>query len=174
MKKTKQCTKCERRRLIKFFNIHIRYADGYMNWCKACVYDNKERWRKDNIEHERAKQKIYRQSPAGKAWRSNYRKKDLRSKLADITRARIYCFIKSKGIRKKKPTAQLIGCSWLELRKHLEAQFKPGMSWENYGQWHIDHIIPMSKLKDNLEKSCHYKNLQPLWAQENLIKSNKY
>jgi hypothetical protein len=52
------------------------------------------------------------------------------------------------------------------------------MTWENHGVhgWHIDHIIPLSSAKDDIEllkKLCHYTNLQPLWAEENRIKSNK-
>jgi hypothetical protein len=71
----------------------------------------------------------------------------------------------------------LIGCSINELRAHLEAKFKEGMSWENYGKWHIDHIIPCSafNLTDiQQQQECfNYKNLQPLWAKENWSKGNK-
>ena len=49
------------------------------------------------------------------------------------------------------------------------------MSWDNYGKWHIDHIIPLSsaKTEQDILKLCHYTNLQPLWAKGNIIKSNK-
>jgi hypothetical protein len=66
-----------------------------------------------------------------------------------------------------------------QLVKHLEKQFKNGMTWENRGfnGWHIDHIIPISSfdLTDiEQQKICfHYSNLQPLWAKENILKSNK-
>ena len=72
-----------------------------------------------------------------------------------------------------------LSCSGEELIKHIELQFKPGMSWENYGvdTWHIDHIIPMSTIKseDDIEQIkivCHYTNLQPLWAKENYTKGS--
>lgn len=76
---------------------------------------------------------------------------------------------------KRKKTMEMVGCSQEGLVRHLESMFQPGMSWENYGKWHIDHIIPVSLAKDreHLEKLCHYTNLQPLWAVENLRKSNK-
>jgi hypothetical protein len=85
---------------------------------------------------------------------------------------------------KSDSTFILIGCSIDELKVHIERQFKPGMSWNNYGrgwnkkgmqEWHIDHIIPCSKfdLTNEIEqrKCFHFTNLQPLWASENLNKS---
>lgn len=75
----------------------------------------------------------------------------------------------------------LVGFSLKQLKKHLKRQFKPGMSWENYGKngWHIDHIIPISVFnfkvpEDRDFKRCWaLKNLQPLWSEDNLKKSNK-
>jgi len=70
-----------------------------------------------------------------------------------------------------------LGCTIEELRIYLESKFQVGMTWDNYGEWHIDHIIPLSKfnLEDREEflKACNYENLQPLWAEANLKKSNK-
>ena len=63
------------------------------------------------------------------------------------------------------------------LRNYLEKQFKEGMTWENYGQWHIDHIIPLSSFnlldEKEVKKAIHYSNLQPLWAIDNLKKGNR-
>lgn len=70
-----------------------------------------------------------------------------------------------------------LGCSVADLRKHLETLFAPGMSWENYGRWHIDHIIPLCHFdltqKDQFLKACHYSNLQPLWAEANYRKGGR-
>jgi len=57
----------------------------------------------------------------------------------------------------------------------LEKKFVGGMSWENYGKWHIDHIIPLSSAnnEDEIYKLCYYTNLQPLWSEENLKKGKK-
>jgi len=79
--------------------------------------------------------------------------------------------------KKKDSTIELLGCSVDELKIHLQNQFKEGMTWQNHGEWHIDHIIPcaafdLSKKEDCL-KCFNYKNLQPLWAHENLSKSDK-
>jgi hypothetical protein len=72
-------------------------------------------------------------------------------------------------------TKEILGYSPIQLKEHLEKQFKKGMSWDNYGEWHIDHIIPIS-LATTLEegiKLSQLDNLQPLWAEENMFKSNK-
>ncbi len=72
-----------------------------------------------------------------------------------------------------------LGCSIDELKVHLESKFQEGMSWDNYGKfgWHIDHIIPLSSFdltdREQFLKACHYTNLQPLWAIDNLRKSDK-
>jgi hypothetical protein len=69
----------------------------------------------------------------------------------------------------------MVGCSSGELRQYLEGQFKEGMTWDNYGEWHIDHIKPVCSfdLSDPTQVKAvnHYTNLRPLWASENLEKS---
>lgn len=79
------------------------------------------------------------------------------------------------GKSKEDQTIELLGYSAEELKKNIESKFKDGMSWENWGEWHIDHIIPVSKFdKESLMSEVNrLENLQPLWAFENLIKSNK-
>jgi hypothetical protein len=70
-----------------------------------------------------------------------------------------------------------IGCSLQELAGILESKFKLGMTWGNHGSWHIDHIIPCSHFDltqlEEQKKCFHFSNLQPLWAIENIVKSNK-
>jgi hypothetical protein len=88
-----------------------------------------------------------------------------------------FCFDNSKNIIKSNTTFDIIGCSPEFLKQHIEKLFLNEMSWENYGLfgWHIDHIIPLSSSKNESEfyRLCHYTNLQPLWAEDNLKKSNK-
>ena len=97
-------------------------------------------------------------------------------KLITNQRTRITGILKK---HKTNKTLELLGCSAEFLRKYLENKFQEGMSWENYGKygWHVDHIIPCSSFDlTNIEQqqSCfHYTNLQPLWAIDNLKKSNK-
>ena len=72
---------------------------------------------------------------------------------------------------------KLLGCSLDFLKQYLEFQFKKGMSWSNYGKWHIDHIKPCASFdlsKPNEQHKCfNYINLQPLWAIDNLRKKDK-
>lgn len=76
---------------------------------------------------------------------------------------------------KNNHTIDLLGYTSNDLKQHMENLFKEGMSWENWGEWHIDHIIPISKFDPNTHVSIvnALSNLQPLWAFENLSKSNK-
>lgn len=81
------------------------------------------------------------------------------------------------GITKGKSTMLLVGCSVIQLKKHLAKQFHTGMSWNNYGEWHIDHIKPCASF-DLLDLAAqiecfHYTNLQPLWASANQSKGNR-
>jgi hypothetical protein len=84
--------------------------------------------------------------------------------------------IKKKGYTKSKKTEDIIGCSVNELLIHLSSMFLEGMSFDNHGDWHIDHIIPLvtAKTEDEVIKLNHYTNLQPLWAKDNLSKSGNY
>jgi len=72
-----------------------------------------------------------------------------------------------------------LGCTIDELRTHLETRFSDGMSWNNWtlDGWHIDHIIPLAFFDltdpEQVKIACHYTNLQPLWAEENLRKSGR-
>lgn len=111
----------------------------------------------------------------------NKKRRDLRQtsveyRIMERLRGRIKNLL---GRNRPEAASKSIGCSASTLREYLESKFKPGMSWENYGfyGWHIDHIKPLSSfnLLDPLEyrKACHYTNLQPLWALDNLKKGNK-
>lgn len=68
--------------------------------------------------------------------------------------------------------SRAVGCAHGKLRTHIENQFTVGMTWDNYRQWEVDHIIPLSAAnsQDNIIQLCHYKNLQPLWKRENRMK----
>ena len=76
---------------------------------------------------------------------------------------------------KSHTTEKYLGCDIQSLMTYLESNFKDGMSWENRDKWHIDHIVPISRAKneDDFILLSHYSNLQPIWSEENIRKSNK-
>jgi len=84
--------------------------------------------------------------------------------------------LKSENIKKSQKTLELVGCSPEQLKKHLEVQFTEDMSWNNHGEWHIDHIIPVTSfdftIKEEQEKCFYYTNLQPLWATTEVAKKH--
>lgn len=129
-------------------------------------------WRKENKEffikyYQENKTKISKQS-------SERKKTNILFKLSSLYRSKIN---KLLGSNKNNTTFEIIGCSSKELKEYLEKKFTNGMSWDNHGLfgWHIDHKIPLSsaKTEEEIYKLCHYTNLQPLWAKDNLKKSNK-
>ena len=101
-------------------------------------------------------------------------------KMIQNLRERLREVAKQKKVENTRagPGSKLFGCSYRQLRNHLQKQFKEGMTWENYGDWHIDHIKPMAKFNLNVDdqrnKCFHYTNLQPLWAKDNLKKGDKF
>jgi hypothetical protein len=131
-----------------------------------------------NSEIIKIKRKEYRLKNKDKIneYRRNKLKNDPLYKLSTTIRNLIRKSIKDKFLKKSKRTEDIIGCSFMELKNHIEGLFTEGMSWENHGKWHLDHIIPISWAKDEDEviKLNHYKNLQPLWAEDNLLKNNKF
>jgi hypothetical protein len=140
------------------------------------------RWVENNYEQHRL---------SGLRWRNKNRKliskkniayaikkykTDPSFKLKACLRSRVICVL--KGRIKSVPTLKLLGVSNIEkVWKHLEKQFKQGMTRENHGKWHIDHIKPCISFdltKPEEQAKCfHYTNLQPLWASENLAKGSK-
>ena len=69
----------------------------------------------------------------------------------------------------------MLGADYETAFNHIESRFKDGMTWDNQGEWHIDHIVPLASAttEEELIKLCHYTNLQPLWAEDNLKKGDK-
>lgn len=130
-----------------------------------------------NLEAKLQYAKKYREN--NKENRNKYEKSrketDIFYKLKHLVRNRINKYLKLKKIKKNHTTFELVGCSSQELKIYLEQKFIDGMSWNNQGEWHIDHIIPLSsaKTEEELYKLCHFTNLQPMWASDNIKKGAK-
>ena len=131
-----------------------------------------------NKDKIRLQQKDYFEANKDKinSYYKNKLKTDIQYKLSRNLRNRLRDAVKNNY--KDGSAVKDLGCSIKELKQYLESKFLPGMSWDNwtfYG-WHIDHIKPLSSFnltdRNQLLEACHYTNLQPLWATDNLIKSD--
>ena len=100
-------------------------------------------------------------------------------KLINNFRTAIYQVLKESNVQKNGHYFEILKYTPDELIVHLENQFTEGMTWDNYGQWHVDHISPISLHNineigdDEFMKCWSLSNLQPLWADEKIRKSNK-
>lgn len=127
-------------------------------------------WRKKNIDRHRENKRIYQK---------HKRHTDPLYKLISNFRTAIYIVLKENNLHKYGHYFDVLGYTPNELIEHLEKQFIDGMNWENYGEWHIDHIRPISSFifensEDEEFKKCwSLKNLQPMWGFENIRKGNK-
>jgi len=107
-------------------------------------------------------------------YRRDRRGRDIQYKLAMAIRSRMHKAV--RGAQKAGSAVRDLGCTIAELKEHIECKFQPGMAWDNWtiNSWHIDHILPLASFdltdKKQFEQACHYTNLQPLWAKENLSK----
>lgn len=160
-----------------------RRIKWYKEWSKRDhVRQKKLDYKKRNREHIRKQSSEYAKRPEVRERVRNQIREKLKNDPVFIIktrlRTRFYQYIKRGLAKKQVKTSQLIGCDWKYLKNHLEKKFEKGMTWKNFGKWHIDHIKPMShfdlmKVKDQY-LCCNYKNLQPMWATENLSKGNRY
>lgn len=141
------------------------------------IKEEKKKYYDKNKEYVKIKNKNYREN--NKEKRNKYQRdrklNDPIFRLNHTIRNRIRSFLLIKNITKKNKTFNIVGCTPQYLKEHLENQFQSGMSWNNQGKWHIDHIIPLSsaKTEEELYKLFHYTNLQPLWAIDNMKKGSK-
>lgn len=113
-------------------------------------------------------------------WYLNRRRTDPSFRLKCNTRTALWTCLKERNVAKYRSTFALLGYTIEELMSHLESKFTEGMSWDNYGEWHLDHKKPMTSFKfesvdDEEFKECwSLDNLQPLWGVDNLFKSARY
>jgi hypothetical protein len=190
---SKVCTKCKIEKDLCEFRKDKTKTDGHYSSCKSCKLEYRRvnkvlvnlsaKRLRDYHKSENPEEYYIKNRERGKKYyeTSKTRKKlmsyKIENRLKNSLRSRVRNFLKSVNIIKTNKTILMVGCSPESLKKHLEKQFKEGMCWDNYGYhgWHIDHIIPLSsaKTEEEIYKLIHYTNLQPLWARDNLIKSNK-
>lgn len=203
----KRCSNCKEVKTVELFSKSSKSKDGLRYRCKDCrsleYTTNKERikiqrkiYYADNKEHHLKRTREYKEK--NKEWYRDYAKEYYQDNMAQIketSKKNLYRRIQEddgfkilqrcrkrlwdavKGNVKSARTIELIGCSTDELVEHLEKQFTDGMTWDNYGDWHVDHIRPCASFdfsKPEQQRECfNYNNLQPLWAEDNRRKSDK-
>lgn len=192
----KECTRCMISKSLDCFGERKERPCGYRSICRQCSNDASRLNRKKNIESRRAydrknyaenKEKrraahndwVRRNPEAMKAAKARCRQTP-KGKIEANVRGHIHKAIRNgRNGKSGRKTFEILGYSPDALMWHLERQFTEGMSWENYGEWHIDHIIPLSAF--NYSELFHVdfgrawalENLRPLWAKENMSKGGK-
>lgn len=142
---------------------------------------NKKQRRKtylNNKEKENARSRLWNHTnkETHKIYKNKYSKEYYRkNKPKLICRSMLHRVLKCLGTKKSTSTNKMLGYSPEQLKQRIESQFKPGMTWNNYGEWHIDHKKPLSKFSKNTPISIvnALSNLQPLWSIDNLKKHDK-
>ncbi len=104
------------------------------------------------------------------------KKNDPLFRLSDSIRTLIWISINKMGYKKNSKTSNILGCSFEEFKSYIESQFNDNMTWENYGEWHLDHKTPVSwaETEEQVYELNKYTNFQPLWEFDNLSKGNRY
>ena len=192
----KRCSLCNTQKDLSSFGKHSRSKDGLAYSCKDC------KKKKDKLYYEANKKKIkdrvvayHKENPevgqkARRDWNKRnkkkmrlYRAEWKKRKYNNDSLYKLNCLIRSNCTRlsslvkqqKELRSLEYLGCTIEEFKTHIESLWLDGMTWENHGDWHIDHKIPLDyfvKNEDDPWKANHYSNLQPLWAEENLRKGN--
>lgn len=189
----KTCTKCGNKKTIDLFYKQTSSKDGLQHRCKQCSNVDKKKyksknyseqikqWRKNNPDKIRQYDKKWKSLNKDKHYqtvKAHHKRKyatDPNFKIKANLRTRLFQAL--KGITKAHNTLELLGCSIEDFKMYTEKLFAEGMSWENYGKWHIDHVIPCAAFdltQHDQQKQCFYfTNLQPLWSVDNLAKGAK-
>lgn len=154
-----------------------KHKEKRLSYHKKWYQENKEKWNEYIKDYrEKNKDKI-------KEIKRNYEKtrksNDPLYKLIANFRTAIYTVLKENNVNKYGHYFEILQYSPEDLVKHLEKQFEDGMTWKNYGEWHVDHILPITYFNfkevgdDEFLKCWGLDNLQPMWGDENIKKSNK-
>jgi hypothetical protein len=158
---------------------------------KAADRQSKQRWLEENPEKRKEVASAWARKMTeekGDAWEKARQRNttyiagrlatDPQYRLAHNCRTRINMALRTQQAGKSRRSPELLGCTIPQLIEHVEAQFKPGMTWDNWARdgWHLDHIRPLASFDltdpEQQKQAFHFSNLQPLWASENLSKGD--
>lgn len=166
----KICTKCKIEKPTTQYYKHKNGKDGLNPVCKICWKESTKLFETSNPRKNYRKERYKNNKKEITKKQVEYQKKryhtDVEYKLIKLTRGRLNNYL--NGRHKSESTKSILGIDAKGYKKYLEGLFTEGMSWDNLGEWEIDHILPVSK-----GGSFHYTNTQPLWKKQNRKKSNK-
>jgi hypothetical protein len=176
--KYKQMVKKRTKTILEKYHSDEKFRQDWLNRTKDWRDNNPEQIQKYLQDTKEVRNKRNRK------YENTKRKNDFSYRLLQNMRAFVRNKLKRHFNKQNKPytknndtTCSLIGCTAEQLANHLRSLYKQGMTDQNHGKWHIDHIVPCSSfdltIPEQRQKCFHYKNLQPLWAAENLAKSDK-
>jgi 5-methylcytosine-specific restriction endonuclease McrA len=178
----KTCIKCRIKKELVDFYAAGKHKDGYQSICKPCHKAYYKIYRVNNRKKRRAYNDQWNSANITKFRQTQKRAND---KKRTTPKGRLNSNIGSaisnslRGEKHGRRWQDLVGYSIDELKTHLEKKFLPGMTWGNYGNWHVDHKVPISvhnfaSPEDIDFKKCWaLKNLQPMWEKENVSKKDK-
>ena len=178
----KKCSKCKVVKSVNDFHKHKGRKDGLQQACKECKKEYAKQHHQDNKEKNNERDKQYHQNNKEKRneYQRNRRANDPAATLRHNVSSTIAMALnRNDGSKQGESVMKYLPYTIEQLKEHLESQFEPWMTWNNHGEWHIDHIYPQSKLPydsmdhPNFLKVWALKNLQPLESSENISKGNK-
>jgi hypothetical protein len=157
---------------------YLRQQREYRVKNADAIRERRRRYRQRNASKIKVAKQIYAANNKDKIAKAlaNRRANNPIARMANSMRRSIRRYLDA-GQKGEMSSFEIIGCSKDDLRKHLESKFRDGMTWQNYGKhWHIDHIVPLisAKSSDEIKRLCHWTNLQPLTAFENISKGSKW
>lgn len=171
----KKCCICKEQKSFELFSKDKNSKDSHKNECKTCAKNYRDK-NKAYFLHYRQNNKE-RKKELNRINQKERKQIDPLFKLRVSIRTNIKnTFKRGKNqYRKHARTETILGCTIEEFIKYIESKFTEGMTLSNHGQWHLDHIYPVSlaSSQEEIVRLNHYTNFQPLWAEENILKGNK-
>lgn len=188
----KTCSKCGKSYLAttEFFSRQSKTRDGLQSWCKTCIAAEVCAWRDTHKAEVAAWNRAYRETHTeqtvayNRVYRALHREYE-RHRIQASPKLRLNQVLRTaiwKSLHGRKGDRQwenLVGYTLEDLMRHLESKFQSGMTWDTYGDWHIDHLRPKSSFVFTSPEDLQFRecwalsNLQPLWAHDNLSKGAK-
>ena len=174
------CIECHLKQKKIYSKNNSQHKRDYMKQYRIDNPDIVKVWIENNYEQylwNSKKWKIENPDKAKKHKKNNRKKRlenDPQYRLKNNIRRLILLSFSNKGYSKKSRTNQILGIDYDGFMKHIESQFTEGMTWDNRGEWELDHKIPISlgNTEEEIIRLNHYSNFRPLWRKDNIFKSN--